>query len=379
MDARGRVSGLIGDASGAVADLGVLIPIATALIVKNGLDASTVLAGAGALYVVAGLYFKVPVPVQPIKAAAAIAIARDLPPATIAAAGILLGLILLTLSTTGAARPVARFFTRPIVRGLQMGVGLLLVKSALRLPTPPVSVTTWAVAGGSAVLLVFAARKRQWPLALAIVVGGVLWSLATRAGTVSLRPDLWDPSFARDVFRPSILWSAFTLLVIPQIPLTFGNAVVALTDLEHRYFGKNAARVNPVSVGLSCGLGNVVVGSLGGMPLCHGSGGLTAHYRSGARSHRMNLLIGVPLLILGVGFGATALSALELIPIAVLAGLLAFTGIMHAVLITDLRGYDLAVSIAMGTVGLLTSNLAVSLALGLALVWLPSLRRTRVG
>jgi hypothetical protein len=368
-----------------VADLGVLVPIATALIVKNGLDAGTVLVGAGALYCAAGFYFRVPVPVQPIKAAAAIAIARDLPPATIAAAGLLLGLILVALSTTGTARLVSRLFTQPVVRGLQLGVGLLLVKSAVDLPSPPVSAATWAVAALAAVLLVIAARTRQWPLALAIVVGGVLWSLATSARTVALRPDLWDPSLARDVFRPSVLWSAFTLLVIPQIPLTFGNAVVALTDLEHRYFGKSAERVNPVSVSLSCGLGNLVIGSIGGMPLCHGSGGLTAHYRSGARSHRMNLLIGVPLLILGLGFGATALSALQLIPVAALVGLLAFTGVMHALLVVDLRGYDLAVAVAMGAVGLWTSNLAVSLALGLVLIGWPALvkatrrRRTRVG
>jgi SulP family sulfate permease len=361
------------DASGAVADLGLLIPLAAALIVQNGLDAGTVLVGAGALYVAAGLYFKVPVPVQPIKAAAAIAIARDLPMATIGAAGLLLGLILVTLSVTGAARFLVRVFTRPIVRGLQLGVGLLLLESAAHLPRPSAGPWTWTIAALAAVLLVVAARNRRWPLALGIVVAGVLWSLLTSPHAVSLSPELWRPSFVIEVFNPAVLWSALTLLVIPQIPLTFGNAVVALTDLEHRYFGDEAKRVSTTSVSLSCGLANVAVGSLGGMPLCHGSGGLTAHYRAGARSYRMNLLIGIPLLILGLGFGATAFSALQLIPVAILAGLLAFTGVMHSLLLTDLRGYELAVAIGMGAVGLWTSNLAVSLGLGLVLVWLPSL------
>jgi SulP family sulfate permease len=364
---------VFGDASGAVADLGLLIPIAAALIVENGLDAGTVLVGAGALYVAAGLYFKVPVPVQPIKAAAAIAIARDMPAATIGAAGFLLGLILVILSVTGAARFLVRVFTRPIVRGLQLGVGLLLLQSALHLPTPPVGPWTWMTAALTALLLVIAARNRRWPLALGIVGAGVLWSLVTGPHVVSLRPELWRPSFFSEVFNPAVLWPALTLLVIPQIPLTFGNAVVALTDLEHRYFGDQARRVSTSSVSLSCGLANVAVGSLGGMPLCHGSGGLTAHYRAGARSYRMNLLIGIPLLVLGLGFGATAFSALGLIPVAVLAGLLAFTGVMHSLLVADLRGYELAVAIGMGAVGVWTSNLAVSLGLGLVLVWLPSL------
>lgn len=369
----GVLARAFGDASGAVADLGVLVPIATALVVMNGLDAGTVLVGVGALYVAAGIYFKVPVPVQPIKAAAAIAIARNLGPATIAAAGLLLGLFLLALSTAGVARFLSRVFTKPLVRGLQLGVGLLLVKSAVRLAEPPVSPITWMVAALAAVLLVVSARRRHWSLALALVAGGILWSLATGPHSVTLTPDLWRPNFFSDVFRPATLWSAFTLLVIPQIPLTFGNAVVAFTDLENRYFGTRARRVNPVSVCLSMGLGNVIVGGLGGMPLCHGSGGLTAHYRAGARSYRMNLLIGIPLLILGLGFGVTAFSALALIPVAVLVGLLAFTGVMHSLLVADLRGYDLAVSIAMGAAGLWISNLAVSLALGLVLVWLPSL------
>jgi SulP family sulfate permease len=364
---------VFGDASGALADLGTLVPIAAALIVVNGLDAGTVLVGAGALYVAAGLYFKVPVPVQPIKAAAAIAIARELPPATIGAAGFLVGLILVTLSVTGAARFLVRVFTRPIVRGLQLGVGLLLVKSALLLPEASAGVWTWTAVALTALFLVIASRSRRWPLALGIVAGGVVWSLVAAPDAVSLSPELWRATLLTEVFDPAVLASALTLLVIPQVPLTIGNAVVAVTDLEHRYYGDQARRVSPTSVTLSGGLANVAVGSLGGMPMCHGSGGLTAHYRSGARSYRMNLLIGVPLLVLGLGFGATAFSALGLIPVAVLAGLLAFTGVMHSLLVADLRGYELAVAVGMGAIGLWTSNLAVSLGLGLALVWLPSL------
>lgn len=375
----GRLAHGFGDASGAVADLGVLVPIATALILKNGLDAGTVLVGVGILYVASGLYFRVPVPVQPIKAAAAIAIARDLSPATISAAGVVLGLSLVALSVTGAARWLSRIFTTPIVRGLQLGVGLLLVASALRLPVRPVPATTWGVAAACAALLVISARKRSLPLALVLVAGGVAWSLATGAHEIALRPDAWEPGLRSDVFSASVMWTAFTVLVIPQIPLTFGNAVIALIDLERRYFGARARRVTPVGVGLSCGLANVVAGGLGGMPMCHGSGGLTAHYRAGARSYRMNLIIGVPLLILGLSFGATAFSVLALIPVAVLVGLLAFTGVMHALLVADLRGFDLGVAVAMGVIGLWTSNLAIALAVGLALVWLPALRRRTRG
>jgi sulfate permease, SulP family len=54
--------------AGAVADLGVLVPIAVALIIKNGLSPTAALLPAGLLYVVAGLRYRLPVAVQPLKA-----------------------------------------------------------------------------------------------------------------------------------------------------------------------------------------------------------------------------------------------------------------------------------------------------------------------
>ena len=368
--ARGRFTELVGDASGAVADLGILVPIAAALIVKNGLDAGTVLMGAGALYVGAGLYFGVPVPVQPIKAAAAIAIARELPPATIGAAGVLLGGILIVLGATGWARWLSRIFTPPVVRGLQFGVGLLLLESAVRL-NAGASPAAWAVAAFVAAVMILSAKNQRWPLALALVAVSIAWSLVSEAHTATVSPTLWHPAVLTGAFEPSVMWSALTLLVVPQIPLTFGNAVVALADLEHEYFGERSRRVTPVAVSLSCGLANVAVGTLGGMPMCHGSGGLTAHYRSGARTRRMNLLIGAPLLVLGLGFGGSAFSLLALIPISVLAGLLGFTGVMHGLLVTDQRGPSLAIALAMGIAGVWTSNLAIALALGVAMSLAP--------
>ena len=70
--------------AGAVADVGVLVPIAVALIVKNGLSATAVLLPAGLLYLVVAAVYRLPVPVQPLKAFGAIAIAKGLGPNEIA-------------------------------------------------------------------------------------------------------------------------------------------------------------------------------------------------------------------------------------------------------------------------------------------------------
>lgn len=366
----GRTRQWVQDASGSVADLGVLAPIAAALVLGNGLDPGTVLVGAGALYLLAGWYFKVPVPVQPIKAAAAIAIARQLPAETLAAAGVVLGFSLVALGASGASRWIAKAFSVPIVRGLQLGVGLILIKTAITLASPEGAAVPLMIAMAvAAILLVGSKSKRPIPLALLLVGGAALYSLISIGTVPGLDFALWSPHLNHGAFDLTTLGSAFVLLVIPQIPLTFGNAVVAVVDLEHRYFPVESRKVTPRSISLSCGVANITTGVLTGMPMCHGSGGLTAHYRAGARTHRMNLIIGGVLLTLGLFFGPAALTVLALVPASVLAGFLAFTGLFHSSLVAGLRGTDLAIAMIMGVIGLVTTNLAISLAVGAALYW----------
>lgn len=369
--------GWLHDASGSVGDLGVLVPITAALVLGNGLDAGTALVGVGLLYLLSGLYFRVPVPVQPIKAAAAIAIARGLPPEALATAGILLGCSLLVLGATGLSRWLAKAFSAPIVRGLQLGVGLILIKTALTIAAPDMTMVPLLTAGAIAVVLLIAGRvDGRYPVALVIVVGGALYAIVTE-GAPPLDVGLLHLDLNGAALRPSVIASAFVLLVVPQIPLTFGNAVVAVVDLEHRYFPAESRKVTPESVSVSSGVANIIAGSMTGMPMCHGSGGLTAHYRAGARSFHMNAIIGSVLLMMGLFFGPAALGVLTLIPAVVLAGFLAFTGLFHSSLAVSLRGWDLVVAIGIGLLGLVTTNLAIALALGLLLYWPLALMKAR--
>lgn len=368
------------DASGAVADLGVLAPLAAALVLGNGMDAGTVLVGVGALYLVAGWYFKVPVPVQPIKAAAAIAIAQGLPPETLATAGVILGVVLAALGATGATAWLTRLFAMPVIRGLQLGLGLILVRTAFDLAVSEDTLMPLWVAATVALALVIASRLMgRSPFALVLVFTAVAYTLGTSNPGPGLQLALWDPRLNPAILEPSVIWQALVLLVIPQLPLTLGNAVVAVVDLEHRYYPTQAHKVDARSISLSCGLANIAAGLFSGMPMCHGSGGLTAHYRAGARSFRMNLLIGGGLLVLGLFLAPTALWLITLVPVSVLAGFLAFTGFFHASLAASLRGRDLAIAMAMGMVGLLTTNLAIALAVGMTLYWpLELLARNRI-
>jgi SulP family sulfate permease len=354
-----------GDAAGAVADLGVFVPLAAALILVNGLDAGSVLLAAGGLVLVSGLFFRIPFPVQPLKALTAVAVAQGVAPDVIRAAGLEIGVVLLLLSIGNVADVVARVFTKPVIRALQFGVGVLLIVTAGKLVADPPSVfrqtlnSPWPMilAVAALVVVTMAVRRRRYGAALGILVVGVGWAV------VGARPDLASPSIALPdigIPSPAALASAFFLLVIPQIPLTFGNAVVAVSDLAHEYFGAAARRVSPSRVCLSCGLGNIASALLGGMPMCHGAGGLTAHFRLGARTATMSLLLGSVFLGLGLFFAPQVTAIIGLLPAWGLAAFLVYAGARHALLVLDLRRMSLVLAVGAGLIGSLLGNLAVT-------------------
>jgi SulP family sulfate permease len=372
--ARDRPLGIgLGEVTGAVADLGVLVPLTASLILVNGLEPGAVLLCAGLLTIAAGLLFRVPFPVQPLKALTAVAVAARLSPDAIHAAGLEIATLLLLLSIGQVADMLARLFTRPVVRALQLGVGLLLILGAVELVRRPPEVfrgtppSPWPAVLAVAVFVAVAwtARNGRYGWALAMLAAGVTAALMG-SGPALGAPTLTVPSLGLP--SPDDFTAAFFLLVVPQLPLTFGNAVVAVTDLAHEYFGPRAGRVTPTRVCLSCAAGNAVSGVLGGMPMCHGAGGLTAHVRLGARRAGMNLLLGAALVALGVFFAPQVPVILGLLPVWALAAFLAYAGLRHALLVADLRGGPLAVAAAAGTVGALLGNLAVTAGLALAAV-----------
>ena len=359
-----------GDVSGAVADLGILVPLAAGLVLVNGLHPGPVLLGAGLLSVLAGLVFRVPFPVQPLKALTALALAQALAPEVIYAAGLEIGLLFVVLGITGIADRLARFFTKPVIRSLQFGVGTLLILTAVKLVLEPPDVfratfdTAWVIVLTLAVFgaVALAARFEWSPAGALILAAGIAvgWTIAA--------PDIGPLGFhLPELALPpaSVFGTAFVLLVIPQVPLTYGNAVVGVSDLAHEVFGDQARRVSPRAVALSCGLGNVVAATIGGMPMCHGSSGLSAHIRLGARSYVMNVMLGGTLIAIALFYSEYVIALFGVLPVWALAGFLAYAGVRHALLVLDLRGVRLGIAVTAGVVGVVTGNLAYTTAIAL--------------
>ena len=364
------------DVAGAFGDIGVLFPIAIALISLNRLNPTAVFLAAGLAYILSGAYFKIPIPVQPLKAVAAIALALHLPASTIASAGLLMGGLLLLIGITNLAPLLARLFTLPIVRGIQLGLGLLLAREGLRLILERreglalgglIAVSSLLIALGATAILVAFRHSQRFPAALVLLFVGAVLGVLSHWGAL--------PSFAPgplplELFHPqaSELKVALVALVLPQFALTFGNSIVASENTAQILYGTQARRVTTRALSLGIGVMNLVSGAVLAAPMCHGSGGITAHYKFGARSQKSNYVIGGICLILAV-FGASAVGLLKVIPMTILGVFLIYVGIQHAAFLRDIvrnRGY-LFIAVAVGLVALATTNLTWGFLVGFAL------------
>ena len=356
--------------AGAVGDLGVLVPISVALIVTNGLTPTAVLVPAGLLYVMAGLVYRLPVPVQPLKAFGAIAIAHGFGADDIAAGALLMGMIFLALGVAGLLDRIAKVFPQPIIRGIQLSVGLLFCQLAWKLVSAPPKAFTdhrhsiWWLAGATVVVIAAALLLRQRQITLFFIAIAVFAMVLSFHGSFRFGPS--------GVHTPHLSWAAFSTaaaaLVLPQLPLTFANSCLATADTARAYFGDAARRVRPGRLAITLGLANLFAGAISGMPVCHGAGGMTAHRSFGARSGGAPIMLGSLLIALALATGATLTAALAGFPVPILAALLTVAGLLHITLLKDLRGrWHWALALAVGITGFL-SNLAVAL-LGALLIW----------
>lgn len=379
---------------GALGDVGTLLPLMVALILFNGLNATLVLMMVGLFYIGAGLYFRLPTPVQPMKSIAVIAIALGLSASVIGAAGLIMGVTLLVLSLTNLITKVVKLFPHAVVRGIQLSIGLILLQKGLSLAFTQqlffngashsfnlgnMVIPTGVLLAILGVLVFFVFRRSQhFPASLALITfglgTGVIFTSAFGISNLS-------PTFAGIPMQlPSAadFWIALTVLVIPQLPLTLGNAVVGTWDTARTYFKDKARQMTPRALTTSMGLANVAAGLVGAMPMCHGSGGLTAHYKLGARTGKANLMIGGLLLGLGLFLGGAAVPFLSLIPLSVLGVLLGIVGIYHVFLVRDLKAKrHLAVAGTVAVVTIALGNLALGFGAGILLHQTLSFLRSR--
>jgi len=378
--------------AGSLGDLGTLLPLSIGMILINGLSPSGLFFSVGLFYIFSGTYYGVTVPVQPMKVIGAYAVATAMSTTQIQASGLLIGLFLLAIGATGAITAMGQYIPKPVVRGVQLSTGTLLMAQGVKfmigtskfqifrqaiepyltlqtLGPIPIGIVIGVIGGAMTLLLL---ENKKLPAGLIVVFGGIGVGLVlgTHEGFDSLKLGINLPKIL-PFGLPTLADFTFALLVLvlPQIPMTLGNAVIAYADLSREYFGEDSKKVTYRASCISMALANFVSFLLCGMPLCHGAGGLAALYRFGARTAGANLMIGLIFVALAILFGAHALSIVYLIPMSVLGVLLLFAGGQLALTVIDMRERkDLFVALVILGITL-ASNLAVGFIVGIAIAY----------
>ena len=369
--------------SGSLGDIGTLLPLAVALILITGLGTSPVLLLIGFYYIISGFYFKLPVPVQPMKVIAAVAIAfpDKISVSTIGASAILLGLILIVMAYSGIIDWFAHFFTKPVVRGIQLGLGFILINKGIKLiQNPDLFINQSEISGNyfmlhlniiigvvSFIIALLLLTNKRFPAAIILIFLGIMTGFF--CGTMENINFSMGPTPVKiSWFNSTDFFNGLIFLVIPQIPLTIGNAIIGTEDACHTFFNKNARleKVSYKSLSSSMGIANILAGLMGAMPMCHGAGGLAAHYRFGARTGGANIMIGSVFLIIGLFFGKAGLTLLTSIPNSILGVLLIFAGIELAMMIKDISGRNnFFVTILIAGIGFATTNMGIAFITGI--------------
>jgi len=358
------------ECAGACGDLGTFIPHVIGAITVAGLAPAGVLFGFGTFLISTGLFYGLPIPVQPMKAVSAVILTDGLKPGEVAAAGMILGLVLLVLAMTGWIGRLARAIPQSVSAGLQLGLGLLMGVLGVKLMLQ----TPWTGLGSLALLIVLT-RIPRCPAA-PIVLGAAI----IMGGASNNAPMLHDFGFTPSIPRFIIptwaeVWRSLEIAVLPQLSLTLTNAVIVTASLSRELFPAEGSIASERNLALSSGLANVLLCPFGAMPMCHGAGGLQAQYRFGARTGLAPIIFGIVVLVLAVGFAEQAAALFGMIPIGAVGALLILAGTDLAI---SRRLFDGKPSCwpVIGIAALVT--LTINPALGLVFGWIAEVIRAAI-
>ena len=309
--------------SGALGDLGLFIPLVVGMTIACDLNIGIILIFAGLMNILTGLLFKQPIPVQPMKAIATVAITEGFLKTELMASGILMGLLILGLSTI--IEPVNRIIPKAIVRGIQLGVGIkLALKGFMWIKGLPFFGLDSIFLGLIIIVLLSMKFIKIKAILLYIFLAG-FFILYLKQPHIYNGMSIKFPDF--HFMMPSLVdWKVGLLRgALPQLPLTILNSVIAVCALSEKYFPKKG--ISSKRMAVSVGIMNLICVPFGAIPMCHGAGGLAAQYRFGARTGGSVIMLGIIKLSAGLFFGSALLILLQSYPKAILGAMLIFAGI----------------------------------------------------
>ena len=342
--------------AGATGDYGTLLPLAIGYIVVCGLDPTGFLVMMGIANIITGLYFKIPMPIEPMKALAVFAIASSWQPSLIYASGIGMGLIWLFIGATGLMTWFAKITPKSVVQGIQASLALLLAIEALKFIQGG-----WILTIISIIIILILRNNRYAPAAIILLIMGII-IMFFQGTLVSIGgPHLTLPHLVN--FSINEVWKSVIDVGFAQIPLTATNAVIATAYLIKEYFPEKT--IPEKKIALNIGIMNITLPFFGGMPLCHGAGGLAGQYFFGARTGGANIMEGLIYIILGLFFAGSIVVLFKGFPGAIIGAMMIMVSIGLLKFTKDLKVERSVIPLIVTVIGSLLVNMAVGFIAGL--------------
>ncbi|MFW6102322.1 MAG: putative sulfate/molybdate transporter [Chloroflexota bacterium] len=335
--------------AGSMGDFGTLFPLAIGYFAICGLNPAGLLVMMGLANIITGIVYHLPMPIEPKKVLAVVAVSQKWPPSLIYATGLGTGIIWLILGFTGLIQKVSGLTPPSVVRGIQIALGIMLAIEGFKMVA-----TGWILGIISIVIVIVLRNNRYAPAAIVLMVLGI--------GIVGFRGELIqaiDLGFTLPpitLFKTVEIWRGMVLAGFAQIALTATNAVIATSALISQYFPNKP--VPEKRLALNMGIMNVIVPFFGGMPMCHGAGGLAGQYYFGARTGGTNIIEGIIEINLGLFLAGSIAALFALFPQSIIGAMLLLVGVQLTGFVRDIRKNELIIMALTAGVSLAT-NMAI--------------------
>ena len=334
--------------SGAFGDIGTDLPLVIGLILVTGLDAVNVFLMFGIMQILTGLIYGIPMPVQPLKLVAVIAISSQLSAGIVLGAGIAIGITMLLFTISGLITWINKVVPNSVIRGIQFGLGIKLILIAFMRYIPSEGLNGYILSAVSFILIVLFIKSRKLPPALPVIALGILYAFIFRIEPSEIvnnfefvLPGVTIPDFQE-------VLAGFVILAIPQIPLSIGNSLLATQKMSEDYFPERKLKVKKIAYTYS--IMNLINPFLGGIPVCHGSGGIVGHYTFGARTGGSVIMYGILYIVLGLFCSQNFDQVLQIFPLSILGTILVFEGFALSKLIKKtFNRQDLIIALVVGS------------------------------
>lgn len=340
--------------AGSFGDIGTDLPLIIGMVLACGLDGATSLVMFGLMQIMTGLIYGIPMPVQPLKAMAVIMISQSLTGDVLYGAGLAIGIIMLFLTITGLLEWLARVIPKCVVRGIQLGLGVSLTMLALKDYVQAEGYYGYGIAAICFALIISLKGNRRFPPALFVILLGVIYALFFKMDLTKVVDGFGLTLPQVHIPKWGDILTGFVVLALPQIPLSISNSIIATRQTVADLFPENP--IGTKKIGFTYSLMNLVNPFFGGIPTCHGAGGLAGHYTFGARTGGSVIIYGSIYLLIGLFFGRGFEEVVKVFPFPILGVILLFEGLALMSFIKDIVGSKeeifVALLVAMIAIGL---------------------------